>query len=210
MKCSEVSDCEQQLSEREDTDSQQIDVNFESQSFDAKSALLNDNIEVTVPVSDAPIFNNIEEYKRKTLSKTNAIKLLESKNKSKTEDKLMVRSTKLVETLTAPKPAKQLSTVLTRMRQQKGPLDVLYRAINNRIKVLIRRRKRCEIFDGRFGWIKGLLIAFDKHYNLVLTDVDETHNIIKSNQNIEICNHIRQLFVRGDNEVQQREDNYVH
>lgn len=59
--------------------------------------------------------------------------------------------------------------VLTRMKDVKGPLSLLQRCMNDRIriKVLIRN------MAGIRGYCLGYLLAFDKHFNMALEDVTE-------------------------------------
>lgn len=172
---------------------------LESETFDAKTCLLEDEMRVIIPIPNARTFNNIDEYYSKTFSKINAEKQLPSNSCEKLEP--FQRTLQIVESVSTHK-RRELQTVLTKMRQTNGPYFLLYKSLNNRIKVLIRRRRKVQLFSGRFGWISGLLIAFDKHYNLAMTDVDETYSQInKNNQKVDVNNHIKQLFVRGDNVV---------
>ncbi|XP_029439260.1 U7 snRNA-associated Sm-like protein LSm11 isoform X1 [Rhinatrema bivittatum] len=62
--------------------------------------------------------------------------------------------------------------VLTRMPLNKGsPLGELYRCVRDRIKINVHIRT----FKGLRGVCAGFLVAFDKFWNMALTDVDETY-----------------------------------
>jgi len=177
-----------------------VDVDLESETFDAKSSLLLDEIEVQLPNPSAQTFNNIDEYYAKTIGKSKSGQQL-MPSTSKEVFPPFQRTLKIVESVSRYK-RKELQTVLTRMKPTNGPYFLLYKSLNNRIKVLIRRRRRVELFAGRFGWICGLLVAFDKHFNLAMTDCDETYSKVNdNNEKVDVINHIKQLFVRGDNVI---------
>ncbi|XP_030067513.1 U7 snRNA-associated Sm-like protein LSm11 [Microcaecilia unicolor] len=62
--------------------------------------------------------------------------------------------------------------VLTRMPLHKSsPLGELYRCVRDRIKINVHIRT----FKGLRGVCAGFLVAFDKFWNMALTDVDETY-----------------------------------
>lgn len=82
-----------------------------------------------------------------------------------------------------------------------GPLSLLYEATmrRKRVRVLIR------YINGIRGTLTGHLIAFDKHYNLLLKDVDEVYSPRspteggKSNAEMEIERRLR-CYMGGDRE----------
>ena len=125
-----------------------------------------------------------------------------SKNSSKTVP-LFERTLKVEACVSTQPKRRELPTVLTRMKGAiRGPNNLLLKCLNKRIKVLIRRRRSVKLFSERFGWVSGLLIAFDKHHNLCMTDVDEKYQRLdQNNETIDVCNHMKQLFIRGDNVV---------
>ena len=183
-------------SDKEDNSSKH---DLQSESFDAHSSLASDTSVVQLPVPNAHTFNNIDEYFNKSFNK---LKPLQSKKSSKALP--TIERTLKVELCASSRPKRQeLPTVLTRMKGAlRGPNNLLLKCLNKRIKVMIRRRKGVKLFSERFGWVSGLLIAFDKHYNLCMTDVDEKYQRLdQNNETIDIFNHIKQLFIRGDNVV---------
>ena len=104
-----------------------------------------------------------------------------------------------------------------------GPLSVLYRAWEKRQRIRVLTR----YMHGIRGTLTGYLIAFDKHMNLILQDVDEHYSPPKRGSNHDDCmsnvdaetqrrtralteprslgkdwtlrqRHMRQILVRGD------------
>ena len=71
---------------------------------------------------------------------------------------------------TQKKPRKNILTFMT--NQTKGPLSALKDCIEKEKKVKVYTRK----LNGIRGYLTGVLVAFDKHWNLALMDVDETYS----------------------------------
>lgn len=107
---------------------------------------------------------------------------------------------------------------------QSGPMSILYRACFSKPKQRIRVVTR--YVDGIRGIFTGYMIGYDKHFNLILKDVDETYSPRPTKDDREISNaqqeiqrrlsgyklhsgklwtnrqrHVRQLLVRGDTVV---------
>lgn len=64
--------------------------------------------------------------------------------------------------------------LLFRPEQLDGPLGLLARSLREKTKVLVVTRHK----NGVRGVCTGLLAAFDRHFNLVLRDVDERYAIL--------------------------------
>ena len=54
----------------------------------------------------------------------------------------------------------------------KGPMSVLQKCVENQTRIKVTTRK----LNGTRGFMEGVLIAYDKHWNLALADVDETYS----------------------------------
>jgi len=63
------------------------------------------------------------------------------------------------------------------------PLDVLEKSINQKLTLLLK--------DGRF--LQGTLSGYDEYMNMVLSDVEETHNDAKR--------RLGTIILRGNNVV---------
>lgn len=67
------------------------------------------------------------------------------------------------------KPARFTKNLLSRMENAKGPIALLLKFKENRIRVKVYTRKE----HGIRGYITGFIEAFDKHFNLALIDCIE-------------------------------------
>jgi len=80
------------------------------------------------------------------------------------------------------RPRRPLRNVLTRMDEvEEGPLSLLRRAVKDGIRVRVWTRSHVYIR----GICSGFLVAYDKHVNLAMTDVDEEFLIPKSTRDAE-------------------------
>ncbi|XP_074648307.1 uncharacterized protein LOC141903857 [Tubulanus polymorphus] len=69
------------------------------------------------------------------------------------------------------KQGTQLRNVLTRMQDIKGPISVLYTALQERLRVKVWTRGARQLR----GYCLGYIVAFDKYWNLAMVDVDEIY-----------------------------------
>jgi small nuclear ribonucleoprotein (snRNP)-like protein len=109
---------------------------------------------------------------------------------------------------TVPQPARIVSrdTALSRIMEEAlsrgGPLRLLHRLVTERRRARILVRNVNSIR----GTLFGMLIAFDQHMNLVLSDATEIfrdgHNPERSRRK-----YMKQVLVRGDNIVMVCEQN---
>lgn len=83
-----------------------------------------------------------------------------------------------------------LSKMHAKAIEKSGPLSLLERAVRLRLKVRVVIRETHEIR----GEIRGGLVAFDKHFNMVVRHV-EVRDFGKE------VRRVRQLFARGENVV---------
>jgi len=159
-----------------------------SASFDATEAIFNPDF--VFPDPDAPVFDNVEilvkKFEAKPLPPTkSAEKDNPGKAKTKADPPASVQRQDRFQAIlkepareegsearpTAPK--KNLSNVLTYMNKtdaKGGPMALLSECVKSkkRVKVLVRSVDRIT------GHLIGFLVAFDKHWNMALTDVEET------------------------------------
>nr|XP_027198403.1 small nuclear ribonucleoprotein Sm D-like protein [Dermatophagoides pteronyssinus] len=202
-----------------------IEISLDQSDFDPELVLFGD-VSVKIPVPEAKIFNNLDEYYKSSFQKKMSIQ--ESKNQPKKPANLYERNVEFfyqkqdesttTETTSRNRRSRELTDVIKKMEQsQKGPLSLLYQSMDKIIKILIRRRRKsCLLREEKFSWLTGRLIAFDKHFNLVIEDAIETYHHqrqqIKSSTidnkstnnsiQIQIINkQSRQLLIRGDNIV---------
>lgn len=176
---------------------------FTAETFDASIALHDrENGLKSLPCPNAKTFNNLDEYSNKTFKKT---PVLNQRREPEPERKFTAEQ---VAACARPeRPEREVKTVLTRMQSATGPLHLLTRSMGLRIMVRIRRRKAGPP-GAQFACLTGLLVAFDKHFNLILRDVDEVIRLMShKDQGVrQECihqkeRHVNRLFVRGDSVV---------
>ena len=81
---------------------------------------------------------------------------------------------------------------------QHGPLSMLYKAMKERMRVKVVIRRVAEIR----GHCSGFVDVYDKHFNLVLSEVEESwvdsaatpNSLLKTRK-------VKQLFIKGDSVV---------
>ncbi|XP_046855807.1 probable ATP-dependent helicase PF08_0048 [Xenia sp. Carnegie-2017] len=170
----------------------QSELDFTSPSFNALKALHDKYLQPPVP--NARIFNTIKEYARSLETEKNDLSHKKSTTNVRSESKARTKSIKLrnrdprklehlmkvksrtdgviekVAMLEKTKKSKQLN-VLDRMESKlnQGPFSILYNCVEKKIKLKVWTRN----LKGLRGLSVGYLIAFDKHMNLAMMDVDE-------------------------------------
>ncbi|XP_064594858.1 U7 snRNA-associated Sm-like protein LSm11 [Liolophura sinensis] len=89
---------------------------------------------------------------------------------SKRKDAILAMGIKVTST---KQPVKERKTLWSRLKvgYAQGPLSLLTRCVNDRILVSVTTRNRREVR----GCCRGYIVAFDKHMNLAMVDVDETY-----------------------------------
>ena len=196
-----------------DQNCNKIKISLDQDDFDPELVLFGD-VHVKIPVPEARVFNNLDEYYKSSFQKKIQI---EGKNQPKNPANLYERNVAFFHkensnsTETPRRRSRELTDVIKKMEQaKKGPLSLLYDSMDKIVKILIRRRKACLLRDERFSWLTGRLIAFDKHFNLVIDDALETYrhqtkssSMDNSNKTtIRIINkQSKQMVIRGDNIV---------
>uniref|UniRef100_G1QVT2 U7 snRNA-associated Sm-like protein LSm11 n=1 Tax=Nomascus leucogenys TaxID=61853 RepID=G1QVT2_NOMLE len=134
-----------------------------SDSFDPLLALYAPRLP-PIPYPNAPCFNNVAEYESFLRTGVRGRRLMVAKEEGDGAAGAGRRG---------PGWSRKASrNVLTRMPLHEGsPLGELHRCIREGVKVNVHIRT----FKGLRGVCTGFLVAFDKFWNMALTDVDETY-----------------------------------
>ncbi len=146
------------------------ELNWSSAKFDAMKTLYSpkvrlsstakalDNIEKFVAIREGKRQNNKAKQKANPTPSTSAG--IPSLQRNFSPSQQMVQA-----------PKREMSNVLTYMEKQtKGPMSDLTKYVKAGSRVIVCTRG----VSGERGRLKGVLVAFDKHWNLALTDVQET------------------------------------
>jgi len=156
-----------------------------SADFDAAEAIFNPNF--ALPDPNAPSSDNVEIFVSKYESRNlrdsqrsksakdpepDEIRKVEASG-SRFEGILKNPSSDAMANAAPAKPQREPPNVLRNMQKIKskgGPMSLLSKCVeeNKRIKVMVRGVDRVR------GHVTGFLVAFDKHWNMALTDVEET------------------------------------
>ncbi|KAK7071131.1 U7 snRNA binding [Halocaridina rubra] len=147
---------------------------FRSKSFDPAQALA--SLDVNLPVEDAEEYENLQSFRSAVhkqqchvernipgvsgpggvpLQRVAAVPI----DRNFTPDQGPIRG----------RGRKRVRNVLTRMDEMQGPLALLRQCRENNIRIKVYTRNHSEIR----GILTGYIVAFDKHWNLALRDVDE-------------------------------------
>ena len=173
---------------------------FMGESFDPEAVLRDREKGLKgLPCPNAKTFNNLNEYSNKTFKKTATVS-----QRREAEPERKFTAEQVAACVRPERVVREQKTVLTRMQSQTGPLQLLSRSLGLRIRIRIRRRKAGPP-GSQFACLTGLLIAFDKHFNLILSDVDEVISLMSHKRPgvAQECvqqkdRHVSRLFVRGD------------
>jgi small nuclear ribonucleoprotein (snRNP)-like protein len=143
-----------------------------SDSFDPLAAIYSNEC---VPDPSAPVLNNVEAFISKYSGRGRG-----QPQKKRTEiqpgvSKPQRQFTKEQMPVPGKNKYKEKTLVAYMEKQKEGPMSVLQSCIEKgqRVKVTVRK------LDGVRGTCIGFLVAFDKHWNLALVDVDETYNRLR-------------------------------
>ena len=167
-------------------------LDFTGPLFDPDYALQTpDHALQTIPCKNAKTFNNLDEYYKKTFVK-NVTNLKPQEVVVVEPDRKFTEQQ--IESCKRKNTWKDPPDVLNRMRKAMGPLSLLNKSLGQKVDVFIRRRKLGPV-SSHYEKVCGLLLAFDKHVNVILQDVDRT--VIINDQKRE--RHSNKLFIRGDN-----------
>lgn len=138
---------------------------------------------VPLPFPEVRAFNNLAEYESfqrrggvPRARATGPVKTRKGKKPPPDPERVQRLKNLIVCEDTKPRPPRKghrgPKNVLTRMPLNDGsPLGELHRCVKDRVKVNIHVRT----YKGLRGVCSGFLVAFDKFWNMALTDVDETY-----------------------------------
>ncbi|XP_028029606.1 U7 snRNA-associated Sm-like protein LSm11 [Bombyx mandarina] len=177
-------DSEEEISEIDDKNSDlsttESEVSACSSNFNPIKALYSKKSKI--PVEDAPVFENLEQLmssfkndsvlpvgygsivkereEKKLKLKLEEEKLLEEKNRARFAQYRDLMPTKKI---------RRKKNVLTKMENVKGPLGALKECVDGRLRIKVTTRNE----KGIRGLLHATLVAFDKQWNLALSDVVE-------------------------------------
>ncbi|XP_063393065.1 U7 snRNA-associated Sm-like protein LSm11 [Cydia fagiglandana] len=158
------------------------EINAYSVRFNPMKALYSDKI--MLPVPDAPVYENLQQFEAALLKNQEILAVGMGQQVQEREKKKLERKQAYEKALeeknkqrfakyevTVRRERKQGRNVLTREETVTGPLSALRNAMKNNMRVKVVTRGP----SGIRGALHGDLTAFDKHWNLVLTNVLEVY-----------------------------------
>ncbi|XP_072935384.1 U7 snRNA-associated Sm-like protein LSm11 [Epargyreus clarus] len=165
----------------EDSSTSESETSACSSTFDPMKALYSDKTKV--PVQSAPMYENIQQFEAALQKSINIIPVGQAELVKKREDekreKKLEQERELEERnkqrfaqyqgMVPAREPKKKSNVLTRIETTVGPLSALRQCVDKRLRIKVITRSA----SGVRGELHANLVAFDKHWNLALTDVLE-------------------------------------
>lgn len=159
-------------------------LDFLSDEFDPLTALKSSSDQVRLPVPDAKVFNNLDEYALKSFPSKKSDQATSSGKQSdldllRRQNEIRERmKEKIVQLDAKKKPRKrednQPRTILTPLSKSDGNRLSLEKFLNKRLRIFIRRRRKSKHGCEQYACVFGQLMFYDKHWNLILSDVNET------------------------------------
>ncbi|XP_039745232.1 U7 snRNA-associated Sm-like protein LSm11 [Pararge aegeria] len=140
-----------------------------------------------VPVQNAPLYDNLQQFESALkynetqsscvvpVGRQELVKKREEEKaaKRKEEERILAEKNKLrfaqYRGLETVKKVRKVKNVLTRIESMKGPLGALKDCVDQRLRIKVTTRHAYGIR----GVLHATLVAFDKQWNLALTDVLE-------------------------------------
>ncbi|XP_068629236.1 U7 snRNA-associated Sm-like protein LSm11 [Battus philenor] len=167
----------------DDSSTSESEVSACSSKFDPLKTLYSSKS--TAPVENAPMYESVNQYESALESKNTIFAVGNSalvlKLKAEKEKKKMEEAKELEEknkqrfarygglVPRRPLPTRMTKNVLTRIEKMEGPLATLKDCVDQRLRVKVITRSAASIR----GVLHATLIAFDKQWNLALSDVLE-------------------------------------
>lgn len=192
-------------------------LDFTSPNFDAEAVLASSQQEIVRCnpfVQNSTLLDHIDKFRSHLPPCDPLHRVLVSKRKEAADNSTTVKRPRTLPAFAA-----------LAEQSAKGPLSLLHNAFQKRlrVRVLIRYVNSCR------GTLTGFLVAFDKHMNMILRDVDEVYTPRHTDESSSTSNverelkrrqraiadssgrsseewsmrqrHMRQILVRGDNVV---------
>ncbi|XP_045456636.1 U7 snRNA-associated Sm-like protein LSm11 [Melitaea cinxia] len=141
-----------------------------------------------VPVENAPLYENLQQFetalKYESLNQSSIIPVgkhelvqkreEEKKRKKEEEERLLEeknkqRFAKYEGLVPTTRGMKKVKNIMTRMETMRGPLGALKDCVDQRLRIKVITRNA----NGIRGVLHATLVAFDKQWNLAMTDVLE-------------------------------------
>lgn len=178
-----------QHSKERSTDKLCKQTDFLSNDFNPELVLQLPEDAVELPVPDAKIFNNLSEYALKSFpaKKPSTVSATKSEPAEQTDLDILRRQYEIKERMKSQivvldsKQARlqarqmEVKTVLSLMESDESGLG---KFLNSRLRIFVRRRRKSKHPCERYACLFGQLMFFDKHWNLILSDVSETMQFV--------------------------------
>lgn len=143
-------------------------LDLSSDSFDPMESIYGQN---DIPDPSAPVLDNVDAFIKKMEGKGRAA--CKKKSQASTSSGAPSARRFTAEQMPIQGTRKNTKNILTFMEKQKeGPFSALQKCVTESRKIKVSTRK----LNGVRGTCTGILVAFDKHWNLAMIDVDETYN----------------------------------
>ncbi|KAM3956596.1 LOW QUALITY PROTEIN: U6 snRNA-associated Sm-like protein LSm11 [Aphomia sociella] len=170
------------MSEEHNSDSStsESEVSACSSSFNPLKALYSGKTKI--PVKNAPMYENVNQYETASkkqfvivpLGQTELVKKREEEKTKKLEEQRLLEEKNKQRFMkyqvgTAPVRVEKNHNVLTRIQGMVGPLATLKECVDRRLRVKVITRNA----TGVRGELHANIVAFDKQWNLALSDVLE-------------------------------------
>lgn len=183
---------------------------------DAFRCLTDAHVKIILPSPNARACNNLGEYFQKS---TQNLPRNQNRNKSKTPsyhnetlavplvrnfDRILKKPSNSDEfgktSFLIDRPRRVQHNVIDKAQNVKSNPNLIFLRdrINEKVKILIRRRRKCP-YISRVIEYKGKLVLFDKHMNLFLDDVIESFSYNSGDKLIKRARHRESVMLRGDN-----------
>jgi len=167
-----------------------------SSEFDAKKAIYSVDAEKE---KDTKSYDSVEQCITAIFNKDKASAKQKNSDKPPAAESLERRF--LPEQMAVPSRRVEFRHVLTRMEEFKdGPLGRIRQWKDDQVRVKVWTRGQDQIR----GYATGFIAGFDKHWNLVLTDVDEHFNRLRKRKTIKTSGISRPQLLPADLPVEFR------